>query len=573
MSIQNFGINKAVGGTSYLPSTNFVPPEAIVMNRLVFCIIVLFLAFFNPSMRAAEPTQEAQRNLGNTNSHSKFLTAGEVDNWVLECKANEVLIVHVTTTQFDAVLGLAKASENQDRDGEQEKDEVLFSVDEDGSKSHFRHRIKEAGTYKIRIHGYQMKGGGDYQLTVQRFLARPAEIGKKIQGRFDDKGRASFFFDASPNQHLAIGNFSTQVFDENGQPVSLGWNSTLLVKKQGEHLVSFSGRPKKRFTFFPRAATTRNLDLNEPQSIETQSGALNTWEFMAKPGQFRVVTVSRSSNHAVQLVMAPVIQKKDKSLLKGQSSSTPMRFLPVASKGESTKYAVVFGVAGKFQLQTYSTSSSLIDIKMIDPTREVKRNESSDGNLALGDAVYYGFTAKPGDVVKMSVTSKTFDSVLRLFDQTGQRIAENDDFKESRDSQITQVITKKGFYRWQITSLGNGGGGQYDLSFNEIEKKQLAVGRQTKSKINANSTHYWDLSSDDRKPVFIELRSSSCHPQVRLYDNDGRHLKTATSNGNRSQLIVWELSPDQPVTIWVANGAHGGSYEIRVLDAEWGTSE
>ena len=218
-----------------------------------------------------------------------------------------------------------------------------------------------------------MKGGGNYQLTVQRFLARPAQIGKKIQGRFDDKGRASFFFDASPNQHLAIGNFSTQVFDENGQPVSLGWNSTLLVKKQGEHLVSFSGRPKKKFTFFPRAATTRNLDLNEPQSIETQSGALNTWEFMAKPGEFRVVTVSRSSNHAVQLVMAPVIQKKDKSLLKGQSSSTPMRFLPVASKGESTKYAVVFGVAGKFQLQTYSTSSSLIDIKMIDPTREVKR--------------------------------------------------------------------------------------------------------------------------------------------------------------------------------------------------------
>ena len=133
LSIQNFGINKAAGGTSYLQSTNFVPLEAIVMNRLVFCIIVLFLGFFSASMRAAEPTQEAQRNLGNTNSHSKFLTAGEVDNWVLECKANEILIVHVTTTQFDAVLGLAKASENQDRDGKQEKDKVLFSVDEDGS--------------------------------------------------------------------------------------------------------------------------------------------------------------------------------------------------------------------------------------------------------------------------------------------------------------------------------------------------------------------------------------------------------------------------------------------------------
>ena len=210
---------------------------------------------------------------------------------------------------------------------------------------------------------------------------------------------------------------------------------------------------------------------------------------------------------------------------------------------------------------------------MVDPTREAERNESSDGDLALGDAVYYGFAAKPGDVVTMSVASQTFDSVLRLFDQTGQRVAENDDFQESRNSQITQVITKKGFYRWQITSLGNGGGGQFDLSFNEIEKQQLAVGQQTKRKINANSTHYWDLSSDRRKPVFIELRSSSCHPQVRLYDNDGRHLKNATSNGNRTQLIVWELAPDQPVTIRVANGARSGNYEIRVLDAEWGTSE
>jgi len=70
------------------------------MNRwgLPFLLISCLLSCLN--LHAAGPRQSSQRQL-DSDSTSKFLTLGEVDSWTLEAKANEVLIVHVTTSQFE----------------------------------------------------------------------------------------------------------------------------------------------------------------------------------------------------------------------------------------------------------------------------------------------------------------------------------------------------------------------------------------------------------------------------------------------------------------------------------------
>ena len=531
------------------------------MNRwgLPFLLISSLLSCLN--LHAAGPRQLSQRQL-DSDSTSKFLTLGEVDSWTLEAKANEVLIVHVTTSQFDSVVGLARSN------GEDSNDEVLFSVDEVGSNGHFYHRILEAGTYKIRVHGYQMKGGGNYQMSVKRFVAQPAEIGTKVTGRFDEKGRASVFFDATPNQQLVLnGGPFDNVFDHDGQPVHLDWMSTLLVKTEGEHLVSLTGSPNCKFEFCAAPAVIKKLSVNEPDTVDAARDQLNIWEIDVQPDQFRVISVSRAGNPHVRLIPAPDVNKKDKPL-SHRKSRTPLRLLPVASKGDSTKYAVVFGVTGKFQLQTYSNSDAAIDVQMIDPTTPAKRNLSATGKLKLGDAMYYGFKANAGEVITMNVESETFDSVLRLVGPTGRIITENDDFRDSRNSQITHLITRKGYYRWQIASLGNGGGGQFKIGFTEIEKQELDIGRSQESKIAADTTQYWNLESDEKKSVFVQIRSQSGDAQIQVFDSDGRSVGTQVTTSSKSGLVPIRLSEDDPMTVWVTS-RNGGRYDIRVMDADW----
>ena len=528
-------------------------------------LIVLFSTHFLSTFSlASDPRQESQRQLdsGSGDVTSKFLTQGEVDSWVLKAKANEVLIVHVTTSEFDSIVGLAR--ENKDGD----EDEVLFSIDEKGSNSHFYHRIQKAGTYKIRVHGYQMKGGGNYQMTVKRFVAKPAEIGKRITGKFNEHGYASFFFDAQPNQQLVLDGGSVQnIFDHKGQPVSLDWMSTLLVKTKGEHLVRVKGWENRKFDFHIRPASIKPLAINEPDTIEPARNSMNVWEFETQPGQFRVISVSRAGNPEVRLVAAPNVNKKDQPLLR-RNSRVPIRFLPVASKGETTRFAVVFGVSGTFQLQTYSRSNSPVHVEMVDPTVEAQRSGTSEGELKLGGAKFYGFKASAGDVVTMNVQSKTFDSVLRLIDPKGEVLNFNDDFRDSRDSQITHLFKKSGYFRWQIGSLGDGGGGQFKIELTEIEKKKLEIGEAKSSKIKADTTQYWKLASDQSKSVFIQVRSNKGDAQIEVYDAAGRSVSSNRATFSQNSVVPIQLDRDDPLTIWVSS-RNGGEYDIRVMDADW----
>lgn len=548
---------------------------SILFDRCVFLntkqtlffvfVIPTFCLLASTSSSTALAKQESIRQLNKSQGQgtTKFLTNGEVDGWLFEAKANEVLIVRVNTSEFDAVLGLAQVN------GEDE--EILFSIDEEGSNSHFYHRIQRAGKYKIRIHGYQMKGGGNYRLSVSRFPASPIEFNQPVKGSFGENG-ASFFFDAKADQQLTFAfQGQLQVYDDRGEDVPMDWLSTVRIKRDAEYLIHLRGGQGHSFSGELKTAVRDVLSMGDAKETTTKRRSMNIWEIEAEPGQFQVISVSRSANHNVRLVHAPNLKANEKTLNSRHETGPVMQQMPMASKGGFDKYAVVFNRKGRYQVQAYSSADSKIEISMNDPTVHLADGQSSTGNLPVGGAAFYGFSGKPGDIFKTHVSSKTFDCVLRLFDQKGNLVAENDDFKSSRDSEITQLVGNAGYYRWQVTSLGHGGGGRFELDAKEIQKNKIKIGETSSSKIGRGATQYWTVSSKTRKTVFINVKASGFGPNVQVFDSRGRRLHSNQRGvDSTTSLIAIRIPKDVVVTIWVSSPlGHGGEYDIRILDADW----
>src|SRR5262249_18608658 len=133
------------------------PHKELDMRTYAVFAAILFL----PLAAYAQENVTALRGAG---QFTKHLTPNEVDEWVFDGEKDETVIAHVATRDFDSILGL------HDRTTAEEK--LLFpEVDDPGSDSHFSFRLPKKGTYSIHVHAFKFKGGGNYELNVQRFQA------------------------------------------------------------------------------------------------------------------------------------------------------------------------------------------------------------------------------------------------------------------------------------------------------------------------------------------------------------------------------------------------------------------
>src|SRR5262249_17453379 len=136
--------------------------------------------------------QESVRNLDG-GQHTKFLTPNQLDRWLFEGEKGETIIAHVSTREFDPILELTQTDA---------KDKILQDVDDPGRESRFAFRLPEKGKYEIRIHAFKYQGGGNYNLRVQRFLAKPLTVGKPVSGTFDRDGKGHHYFAVARDQIL-----------------------------------------------------------------------------------------------------------------------------------------------------------------------------------------------------------------------------------------------------------------------------------------------------------------------------------------------------------------------------------
>jgi hypothetical protein len=508
--------------------------------------------------------QESIRKLEEPGRHAKYLTPGLLDEWIFDGEKGETIIAHVATTEFDSILGLAVKHGNDEK--------VLFEVDDPGTDSHFSVRLPEKGQYRIRIHAFKFKGGGNYDLNVRRFQARPLEVGKPLLGTFDHDGNSYHYLQGVKDRILTISlkgtsSESWELLDRKGRAMT-GWSGGVTIPEDGEYCLVTSGRADNRYEVLVREARRQNLSDGKTFNGQLQRDEMDVWSFQGKPGDFRLLEVDKKGELASRVIFAPLDGKQEKRLV--QAAERPeIQFLPAASRGGRLRFAVLLGREGRYQLQLRAETIASYSLKTGDPTVPIDREHDVHGTLPLGGTVYYGFKASPGQLFQASLGSQQFVPLLCLYDSRGNLVEKSDDLTDDLESRVTHMVLREGSYRLQVSSLGDGGGGDFHLALRETKLKELEVGGRGQGTLMPNATDFWAFSAKEGKTLFLSVRSPVCEPVMSLRSPDGVELATdVRGSAAIGSLLAVKLPKTGRYTIWISTRHGTGDYTLRLIDGD-----
>jgi hypothetical protein len=505
--------------------------------------------------------QESVRKLDAPGAHGAFLTPGQVDRWEFDGEKGETIIAHVVSREFDPLLGLSQTVDKG-------LDKIFFDYDDPGNESRFMVRLPEKGQFKIRVSAFKNQGGGNYSLTVRRFQAEPITVGKPVLGSFDREGKAYHFFQCTKDQVLvpqvkgaAAGAWT--VLDHKGRDMA-PWAGSVHVAETGAGCLVVSGRPDYRYDLLMREARKKDLEIGKEQTAKLQQGEMDVWSFTGKPGDFRVFEVEKKGEMQARLIYAPE-DKKPVSKFGGMSA--PIDFLPVASRGGRLRYAAALGRPGRFQLQIRAQTDVSYKMSAGDPSKPIGAGNDIDGHLPVGGAAFYTFEAKPGQLFYARLASMKFVPQLRLYDARGQFVAQNGG--DALEGRITHMVVKAGVYRLQVSSQGDGGGGEYRLSLVKTKLKEIAIGGRGKGTVQPGESDFWAFPGKGGQTVFLNVRSRDFDPAVSVRSPDGVQLAVDNKGDPATgTLLALRLPKTGRYTVWVASQRGAGDYAVRLIDGD-----
>ena len=506
---------------------------------LMLCLI--FCCFFTVS-------QERARRAERPGVFHKFLTTGETDEWSIPGKKDDIIMAYVNTSNFDSVLKVIDP-----------KGKVLRIVDEEGSNSSLAMRLTTDGEHKICVEAFKNRGSGTYRLHLSKFQGRFAELEKNFQGRLTRKGEIHHYFQAKKGQILipSVKNFSWEIFNEKGRRVSNhAWSQVVQIKKSGEYYLKIEGRSLAKYDLCLRSA--RMLEIQKGKEIEKKlhSSEMHIWNYKIQNPEFVVVEILKRGSIRTQFI--------SHNEAKYQES---IQFLPISSKGARVRYAVVLKKKGNYQLQILAISNTSYRLHFLDPTVSMPLTGKISSKIKIGGTAFYRFKAFAGQLLQMDLSSQHFDPQLKLYDDQGKYIDKNDDGEENLNSKMMIMVKKTGYYRLLTSSVGNGGGGDYQLRIRKKDLLKTRIGQRVCWKLENNA--YWSFEGKKDQAIIVNVHSKTLDPKTVLFDPSGTALISDDDSGIGSDsLFAVKLPKTGRYTIFITAQKGKGDYTLRLINGD-----
>ncbi len=520
-----------------------------------------FFQFVTCTLLCLSPVaQETQRDVEADGVQHKFLTPGTTDTWRLAAEAGTVVRAIVTTREFDPTLLFV-------RPGEGDEKSVLLERDDEGSTSRFVWRVQESGPFEILVRGFEHRGGGNYQLQVERFDVAPARIGEGAKMTLDRTGQGAVWFEGRVGALLsyrAAGVSSVQLIGPDGHDLS-PWYNTVSLPEDGEYFARLRGARRARVHLEFAPALQIELDDDGANKSRLRAGELAYFEFRSEAKMFRELRVLHERAIATRVLR---IEPVDGGELLTEQRRDPVAY-PLPNKGKLTRTAVTFLDDERYQVQVLSLADHDGDsvIRWHDPSRRLEVDAELTSRLPIGGAEFFLFDAEPGQQVRIDVGSEDFDPRLRLTDLDGQQIAADDDGGEHLASSVTWLVRRAGPFRLQIASSGDGGGGDYEASVRDVAIPAIEVGGRAEARVAEGSIVYWHLEGKQNQELLFSARSREFDAAIEIMDPFGVVVGRDRDGGvGGDGLVALRLPRDGRYTVGVRADRGSGRATLRVID-------
>jgi hypothetical protein len=509
-----------------------------------------------------------------------ILTPGDRGEWPIAAREGEVIIVSVSSTVFDPAVevvdagGKVLASNDDVRPGVQDA-RVLF-------------RFPKAGSYKVLVKGFKSAAGGQYTVTIHRFVALDVPIGARTAGNLARKQSQWLRFPAEAGQTLVVTARAASfepgllIYSPTGERFdadslfSAGGRTERVVfraETKGDYYVRLSSPSISNASFsvtvaIARVTPTTIGEVGPNRTLEP--GGLDIWTFPGKAGDLvRIEARAAGAPVAATVEFVPPPAKPGEAAPSEEASGTLVR-LPSDPKAMGRAVALLkrngtyqVTVAQPLGMGTAYTLSSAR------PEKSWDGEAQTGATLGLGDSDYWALDGTPGQILRCQGAADQFDVSLELYDPNGERIEYNDDGAGSRNALMTALLRERGRYLMRVHAFGDGGSGSYRLRRTVNPVRPLALGVRTDGDVGSGSEEIWSFTGKAGQTVIISARSSEFDTYVRLFGPDGLETATGDDGGEGTDsLMAVKLPLEGIYTLWVSPKSGAGKYSLRVMDAD-----
>ena len=259
------------------------------------------------------------------------------------------------------------------------------------------------------------------------------------------------------------------------------------------------------------------------------------------------------------------MDKKNEPRIARMGERPEVEFLPAASRGSMVRYAAILGRTGAISFSFWRRRRLQVDRQGSE--RADRIGQGPEGSLPVGGSAFYSFKAAPGQLLHANLASQKFVPLLRLYDSRGSLVGSSDG--DGDEGRLTHMALIGGTYRLQVSSQGDGGGGEFRHGLTETKLKELKIGGKEKGTIQPGATDFWVFTGKVGQTVFLNVRSAAFEPAVSLRSPDGIHL-AADNKGNAAtgSLLALRLPKSGRYTVWIASNRGAGDYSVRLIDGD-----
>lgn len=554
--------------------------STLLLSRLLACITLSLLAFWGaPACRAQQPGGRPIGQ-GDLSEFRQVLNPGKADDWPLDARDGETVILGVRSAAFDPVVELvgpndAVVAANDDvRPGV--KDALLL------------HRIAMGGAYRVRVRANEGTAAGSYDLAVRRFVASDVPLAERSVARVGRSliqwHRVRVEAGRTPVVSVRAAAFAPaiEVFAPNGEPVPLQRlevgqrnldRAAFRATQGGDHYVRVTGGQAAGpgASYAVTVALARVFETapgrREP-ARRLDAGGLDLWTFEGKPGDLiRIRATAPGEGMLARFSFQPPVDEKTGQPRRVEGPVPPFALLPTdpKRKGEVT---ALLNRAGRFQVDVSQLRGLEVEYTLATdrPLKDGPTGDVMEGRLPVGDTDTWAVSGAPGRILRFDGASDQFDLVLSLFSPHGERVALNDDGGEGRSALLTALALEEGTFLLRVQSLGNGGGGAYRVRQVANPGRPLAAGAPGDGTVGPGGTEIWSFQGKAGQALLLNVRSTEFDPRVAIFGPDGAEVPG--DEGGSGSLMSLHLPVDGSYTVWVSGSEGGGRYSLYLFEVK-----
>jgi len=554
-----------------------------VKHRFALTVsVVTLLALFAlwPGMAGAQQGSGGVLKEGDSTSYRHILSPGDRGEWPLTVRAGEAIIVSVTSTSFDPAVEILDAAgrvlaQNDD----------VHPGDQDAL---ILYRFTTAGEYKVNVKGFKSAAGGQYVLTLRRFLPTDLRRGERNATVLGNTHLQWHRFSAMANETLvvttrsAVFNPEPQVFASNGERINAdtrSWNggraATQVFRAEGAGdyylRVSPNGNDSGGYTVTVAAARVAPITLGTATpKRRLEAGGLDLWTFTGKAGELlRVEALTGGPGASVALNFVPPATKEGAVTATADNGDSLVQ-LPSDPKAHGAMVALLKR-PGTYQVEVSQPLGQEMEytLKMVSDVKPWTANQEITDRLALGNSDYWAIEGKAGQIVRLAGLAESFDLMLELYNPRGERIDTNDDGDSGHNALLTDLLKESGRYLLRVCTYGNGGSGPYRLIRRPDPTRPLPIGGRIEGNLGIGSSDVWSVRGKAGQTIILSVRSQDFDPHATVFGPDAIEVASDASNRESSDsLLSIHLPLDGVYTIWISARGGGGKYIIRLVDAD-----